>query len=64
MAFGEGFKHMDTFEQLEDGNYRAKIIKAEIPETASDKFSSIQYYPHIFTTRSILQGLKKLVDKL
>ena len=30
MAFGEGFKHMDTFEQLEDGNYRAKIIKAEI----------------------------------
>lgn len=42
----------------------AEIIKAEIPETASDKFSSIQYYPHIFTTRSILQGLKKLVDKL
>ena len=30
MAFGEGFKHMDTFEQLEDGNYRAKITKAEI----------------------------------
>ena len=30
MAFGEGFKHMDTYEQLEDGNYRAKIIKAEI----------------------------------
>lgn len=30
MAFGEGFKHMDTFEQLEDGNYRAKIVKAEI----------------------------------
>ena len=30
MAFGEGFKHMDTFAQLEDGNYRAKIIKAEI----------------------------------
>ena len=42
----------------------AEIIKAEIPETASDKFSSIQYYPPIFTTRSILQGLKKLVDKL
>ena len=30
MAFGEGFKHVDTFEQLEDGNYRAKITKAEI----------------------------------
>lgn len=30
MAFGEGFKHMDTFEQLEDGIYRAKITKAEI----------------------------------
>lgn len=42
----------------------AEIIKAETPETTNDKFSSIQYYPHIFTTRSILQGLKKLVDKL
>ena len=30
MAFGEGFKHMDTFEQLEDGLYRAKIVKGEI----------------------------------
>ena len=30
MAFGEGFKHVETFEQLEDGYYRAKIIKAEI----------------------------------
>ena len=30
MAFGEGFKHMDTYEQLEYGNYRAKIVKAEI----------------------------------
>ena len=30
MAFGEGFKHMDTYEQLEDGNYRAKITKGEI----------------------------------
>lgn len=42
----------------------AEIIKAEIPETTNDKFSSIQYYPQIFTTRSILQGLKKLIDKL
>ena len=30
MAFGEGFKHMDTFEQLEDGFYKAKIVKGEI----------------------------------
>lgn len=30
MAFGEGFKHMDTFEQLEDGLYRAKIVKGEL----------------------------------
>lgn len=30
MAFGEGFKHMDTFEQLEDGLYRAKIVKVEL----------------------------------
>lgn len=30
MPFGEGFKHMDTFEQLEDGFYKAKIVKGEI----------------------------------
>ncbi|MCQ2587954.1 MAG: hypothetical protein MJ174_07550 [Treponema sp.] len=30
MAFGEGFKHTDSAEYLEDGNYTAKIIKAEI----------------------------------
>ena len=30
MAFGEGFKHMDTFELLEDGLYRAKIVKGEL----------------------------------
>ena len=27
MAFGEGFKHMDTFEQLEDGNFTSKNCK-------------------------------------
>ena len=42
----------------------AEIIKAEVTEITNDKFSSIQYYPKIFTTRSVLQGLKKLVDKL
>lgn len=30
MAFGEGFKHMDSFEKLEAGYYKAKITKAEI----------------------------------
>lgn len=30
MAFGEGFKHMDNFEKLEVGHYKAKIIKAEL----------------------------------
>ena len=28
--FGEGFKHMDSFEKLEDGYYKAKIVKAEL----------------------------------
>jgi len=42
----------------------AEIIKAEVTEITNDKFSSIQYYPKIFTTRSVLQGLKMLVDKL
>lgn len=30
MSFGYGFKHVDSFEQLDDGNYRAKITKAEL----------------------------------
>lgn len=34
MAFGEGFKHMDSFEQLAEGNYRAKIVKAELKKGA------------------------------
>lgn len=28
--FGEGFEHMDSFEQLQDGQYEAKIKTAEI----------------------------------
>ena len=28
--FGEGFKHMNVSEQLEDGFYKAKIVKGEI----------------------------------
>lgn len=42
----------------------AKIIEPEIPETTNEKLKRLDYYPKIFTTRSILQGLKKLVDKL
>jgi len=30
MAFGNGFKHEDTNEMLEEGNYKAKIIKGEL----------------------------------
>jgi len=30
MAFGNGFKHEDSSEMLEVGNYKAKIVKAEI----------------------------------
>lgn len=30
MAFGEGFKHMDSFEKLEPGYYKATIRKAEL----------------------------------
>ena len=32
MSFGNGWKHEDSFEQLEVGNYKAKITKAEIKE--------------------------------
>lgn len=32
MAFGEGFKHVDSNEFLEPGIYDAKIVKAEIKE--------------------------------
>ena len=32
MAFGTGFKHEDTNEMLEEGNYTAKIIKAELKD--------------------------------
>lgn len=42
----------------------AKIIESEIPETTNEKLKRLDYYPKIFTTRSILQGMKKLVDKL
>lgn len=30
MAFGEGFKHEETSEMLEEGFYRAKITKGEV----------------------------------
>ena len=30
MGFGCGFKHEDSAEMLEEGNYTAKIVKAEI----------------------------------
>ena len=30
MGFGSGFKHEDSSEMLEVGNYKAKIVKAEI----------------------------------
>lgn len=30
MGFGNGFKHEDSSEMLEVGNYKAKIVKAEI----------------------------------
>lgn len=30
MAFGEGFKHMNVTEKLEEGLYRAKIVKGEL----------------------------------
>ena len=56
MAFGEGFKHMDTFEQLEDGNYRAKIIKAELKNGSYGDYMQVEVEieghpkanPHIF----------------
>ena len=30
MSFGNGFKHEDSFEMLEEGYYKAKITKAEV----------------------------------
>lgn len=30
MGFGQGFKHVDSIEQLADGNYRMKIVSAEL----------------------------------
>ena len=30
MAFGNGWKHEDSSEMLDEGNYKAKIVKAEI----------------------------------
>lgn len=42
----------------------AMIIEPEIPENTNEKLKGLDYYPKIYTTRSILQGLKKLVDKL
>ena len=32
MGFGNGFKHEDSFEMLEEGYYKAKIAKAEIKQ--------------------------------
>src|SRR5690554_2744923 len=42
----------------------AKIIEPEIPADINEKLKGLDYYPKIFTTRSILQRLKKLADKL
>ena len=42
----------------------AKIIEPEIPADTNEKLKGLDYYPKIFTTRSILRRLKKLVDKL
>lgn len=39
----------------------AEIIEHEIID---DRFTGFDFYPQIFTTRSVLQGLKRLVDKL
>ena len=30
MSFGNGWKHEDSSEMLEEGNYKAKIVKAEL----------------------------------
>ena len=32
MAFGNGFKHEDSTKMLDEGNYSAKIVKAELKE--------------------------------
>ena len=32
MKFGNGFKHEDSSEMLEEGNYTAKIVKAELKD--------------------------------
>jgi len=42
----------------------AEIIEAETPEIIDDGFSRFDYYRGIYTTRSILRGLKNIVDKL
>ena len=56
MAFGEGFKHMDSYEYLEEGYYNAKIVKAEIKTNSYGQYIQAEVEvtdhpncnPHIF----------------
>ena len=56
MAFGEGFKHMDSREYLEEGYYKAKISKAEIKTNSYGEYIQAEVEveghpncnPHIF----------------
>lgn len=53
--FGAGFKHMDSNESLSDGNYRAKIVSAELKKGSYGDYiqgtievDGKQVYPNLF----------------
>lgn len=55
MAFGQGFKHMDSNEALADGNYKAKIVSAELKNGSYGDYiqgtievDGKQVYPNLF----------------
>lgn len=56
MAFGNGFKHEDSIEMLEEGFYTAKIIKGEIKQNSYGDYIQCEVdvkdhpgcNPHIF----------------
>ena len=64
MGFGNGFKHEDSAEMLEEGNYTAKIIKAEIKDGNYGQYIQAEVEvkdhpncnPHIFLLNDMPQS--------